>query len=231
VPEKSPLHAKLAEVMKEVGYIPKNGWNANQSYKFAAATDVADKVRDAFSARGITCVPSSMEVTDSRRSVSDKQDVVTIRVTWLITDSESGYATSIQSFGSGADTGDKAVYKAMTGALKYALLMAFQIPTGDDPEASGDQGESTSPPAAQRATPPVPEIKLSDPRFATPEEKKAYGAKADGLGLTRDQKYAFVALVCKKEPDELTADDVKLLITKLDEPGLVDMIKDVEKVS
>jgi hypothetical protein len=67
-------------------------------------------------------------------------------------------------------------------------------------------------------------------QLATPEEKKAYGKKADGLGLTKDQKYAFVALVCQKPPDELTADDVKLLITKLDEPGLVDMIKDVEKV-
>ena len=36
--------------------------------------------------------------------------------------------------GEGADAGDKAPYKAMTGALKYALLQSFLLGTGDDPE-------------------------------------------------------------------------------------------------
>ena len=36
--------------------------------------------------------------------------------------------------GEGADVGDKAPYKAMTGALKYALLQSFLLSTGDDPE-------------------------------------------------------------------------------------------------
>ena len=36
--------------------------------------------------------------------------------------------------GEGADPGDKAPYKALTGALKYALLQSFLLATGDDPE-------------------------------------------------------------------------------------------------
>jgi hypothetical protein len=36
--------------------------------------------------------------------------------------------------GQGLDVGDKAPYKAMTGALKYALLQSFLLATGDDPE-------------------------------------------------------------------------------------------------
>jgi len=36
--------------------------------------------------------------------------------------------------GEGLDAGDKAPYKAMTGALKYALLQSFLLATGDDPE-------------------------------------------------------------------------------------------------
>src|SRR5262249_31856915 len=36
--------------------------------------------------------------------------------------------------GEGLDGGDKAPYKAMTGALKYALLQSFLLATGDDPE-------------------------------------------------------------------------------------------------
>ena len=37
--------------------------------------------------------------------------------------------------GAGADTGDKGVYKSMTGAEKYFLMKTFLIATGDDPEA------------------------------------------------------------------------------------------------
>ena len=36
--------------------------------------------------------------------------------------------------GQGLDSGDKAPYKAQTGALKYALLQSFLLATGDDPE-------------------------------------------------------------------------------------------------
>lgn len=36
--------------------------------------------------------------------------------------------------GEGMDTGDKAIYKAITGAQKYVLMKTFLIPTGDDPE-------------------------------------------------------------------------------------------------
>ena len=32
------------------------------------------------------------------------------------------------------DTGDKWVYKAITGAVKYIFMKTFQISTGDDPE-------------------------------------------------------------------------------------------------
>jgi hypothetical protein len=32
------------------------------------------------------------------------------------------------------DAGDKAPYKTMTGALKYALLQSFLLATEDDPE-------------------------------------------------------------------------------------------------
>jgi hypothetical protein len=42
--------------------------------------------------------------------------------------------------GQGLDSGDKAPYKAMTGALKYALLQSFLLATGDDPEADRGDG-------------------------------------------------------------------------------------------
>jgi hypothetical protein len=229
VSEPSTLHRKLAEVMSEVGYIPKRGYNDRQDYQYVLDADVADKVRDSLAKKGITMLPVDIDLIDIRRSVTDKQDVMTLRMIWRFTDSETGDFIHVQSYGSGADQNDKHAYKAITGARKYALLSSFLIPTGDDPEAGNDGEPRTSGGTAAVAHPVDPGAPR--PALATPEEKKAYGRKADGLGLTKDQKYAFVALVCQKPTDELTSDDVKLLITKLDEPGLVDMIKDVEKVS
>ena len=40
----------------------------------------------------------------------------------------------ITSYGDGIDTGDKSVGKAMTYADKYALMKAYKIITGDDPD-------------------------------------------------------------------------------------------------
>ena len=41
----------------------------------------------------------------------------------------------IKSYGDGIDTGDKAPGKAMTYSDKYALMKAYKIATGEDPDA------------------------------------------------------------------------------------------------
>ncbi|CAB4177520.1 Essential recombination function protein [uncultured Caudovirales phage] len=128
------IHSKLSEILKAVGYIEKTGTNASQGYKYVQAAAVADKIRDEFAKRSLTMIPATIEVTESGLTPSGKQALVTLRVTWQITDGESGEFVTFQSVGSGSDSTDKAVYKAMTGALKYALLLGFLIPTGDDPE-------------------------------------------------------------------------------------------------
>ena len=48
----------------------------------------------------------------------------------------------ITTYGDGLDTGDKAPGKAMTYGDKYALMKAYKISTGDDPdkEASPENG-------------------------------------------------------------------------------------------
>jgi hypothetical protein len=43
----------------------------------------------------------------------------------------------VKSYGDGVDSGDKAPGKAMTYADKYALLKAYKIETGDDPDKDG----------------------------------------------------------------------------------------------
>jgi len=128
------LAAKLAEIMGEIGRIAKGGTNSAQGYKYVMASQVADAVREKLAAHNVIMLPVGADVVESGRTPSEKQSLLTIRFTWRFVDGDSGETLDFQSIGTGADSGDKAAYKATTGAIKYALLTAFLIPTGDDPE-------------------------------------------------------------------------------------------------
>lgn len=141
------LASKLAEVMGEIGYITKGGTNSAQGYKYVMASQVADAIREKLSAKGIAIIPGDIEKLSEGASASGKQVILTFKYSWHLIDGESGEKLTIYSLGSGADSGDKHVYKATTGALKYALLTTFLIPTGDDPE--NDSGEATIAKAAK----------------------------------------------------------------------------------
>lgn len=137
-PKTKGLHAKLAEVMAEAGRIPKNGVYSGQgSFKYVLVGDAADAIRTALGTRGVSMLPSAVEVVSEAEHATRSggtMTTLTIRTTWTLTDGETGQTATIQSIGTGADAGDKASPKAQTNAMKYALLMGFLLSTGDDPE-------------------------------------------------------------------------------------------------
>lgn len=169
----SHLHDKLIQVMDQLDWLPKGGHNDAQKYDYTRQADVVAAVRAAVIAKGVTIVPTDMEVVDSHDYESKsggRQHFVLVRVTWLITDAESGESVTVTSLGAGTDSGDKAPYKAMTGASKYSELLSFLIPTGDDPEKVNDtdspaavsnrsrsRGRQPQVPVTQAASDPPPE--------------------------------------------------------------------------
>jgi len=62
---------------------------------------------------------------------------------YTFTDENSPEEITARVAGEGLDVGDKSSYKAMTGALKYALLQSFLLATGDDPE--DERGDARTP--------------------------------------------------------------------------------------
>ena len=143
VEAKTTLASKIAKVMQAVGYVEKGGTNSAQGYKFVQASAVADKVRGELSKLNVSMTPTNIDVISEGVTPSGKQALITLRFTWTLTDGDTGETITWQSIGTGADSGDKAVYKAATGALKYALLTGFLIPTGDDPEADAKTDDET----------------------------------------------------------------------------------------
>lgn len=136
--KKSVIHARLNEVMAEIGSVEKAGRNAFQNYDYLTEQDVINAVRPLLLAKGIN-FGYDAQVTNLTPCGKDGKSILTtiiLTATFTMVDDHTDYVKRI-SCGQGADAGDKGVYKAITGALKYLFFKNLLIGTGDDPEAEG----------------------------------------------------------------------------------------------
>ena len=127
------LREKFAEVRRRLGYVQKRGHNERHNYSYVTAADLAGSVGDILAELGVVVIPQLQSIsTETPRSSSDR--IARMVMNYRFVDARSGEELTVRVAGEGADPGDKAPYKAMTGALKYALLQSFLLSTGDDPE-------------------------------------------------------------------------------------------------
>lgn len=140
----STLVSKLVAVMKAVDHVEKQGTAPVEAggYSYMMAKDIAHAFRRELAAREIICMGSVIhterwtDVTAKGRPVQGID--VTMRFTFY--DGYTGEQMSVDAIGSGLG-GDKAAYKAQTGALKYALRSAFLVP---DAAADAEAEEPTA---------------------------------------------------------------------------------------
>lgn len=139
----SGLAKKMAAAMAEIGRVKKRGANQAQGYKYARADDVAEEARAVLAKHGVAVYPDVLDY--GLREVDGKNGKIRItwaKVAWTFVDGETGEARTINVPGEGQDSGDKGIYKAMTGSMKYLLMTSFLIPTGDaDPENDSDDDD------------------------------------------------------------------------------------------
>lgn len=126
----SGLAIKMAQVMSEIGRIPKRGYNDFHGYEYPLEADILDAIRDKLAERNVMWFPSV-------ESVTREGTLTTLIGKVTFVDAETGEERTVGMVGTGDDKGDKGVYKAYTGAVKYCLLKTFMISTGDDPENEG----------------------------------------------------------------------------------------------
>lgn len=150
------LVAKLCEVMKAITNIPKGGHNSAQNYDFVRDVDVLDTVRAELAKRNVFLTNHGEET--ARGSYQTKSGATmhsaSVRLEFIAHDGDTGESLPLGvGLGEAADSGDKAVYKAMTGAAKYGLLKAFLVPTMDDPESDEEVDRATSGAPSKLPTP------------------------------------------------------------------------------
>jgi hypothetical protein len=132
------LATKIARVMADIERVPKSGFNSHHNYAYSTEGDVSDVARKAMSVHNLALVSSiaSYETVKGKTKSGSDSYLTNVRVDFKLIDGDSGESHEFSYVGAGQDTGEKGIFKAYTSAKKYALLMTFLIPTGDDPEAN-----------------------------------------------------------------------------------------------
>lgn len=154
--KKMNLFEKMQLITNEIGVVEKGlqvRVTDKSSYKAVSERDVLDAVKPIEQKYRVFSLPISRKIIaqDVLEKVSEyngktsKTNTLYMRIEttyrFYNIDNPDEYIDTI-TYADGLDTGDKASGKAMTYADKYALMKAYKISTGDDPdkEASAEQG-------------------------------------------------------------------------------------------
>lgn len=142
------LITKLAEACNAVGGVEKKGRNEHQKYAYVKAADVAKAIRHELFQRKVLLLADEKEITEANFTTSGGTVMrqLTLKVEYALLDGESEQKIVTTAYGIAMDSGDKALYKAKTGALKYFLRGLGIIPDEkDDPEFDESVDEQTDP--------------------------------------------------------------------------------------
>lgn len=141
------IYEKMLKATEKIGSVAKNleVGNGKNQYKAVGELDVLKAVKPIEVELGIYSYPLSREIIDTNTftTTSEYQGKVTERnnlfmrlktvYRFVNTEKPEDYI-DITTYGDGVDSQDKAPGKAMTYSDKYALLKAYKIGTGDDPD-------------------------------------------------------------------------------------------------
>lgn len=139
------IYAALSAVMADVGAVKKGDRNTQQNYSFRGVDTVVQAVYPALVRHKVTVMPNvrqydhgTVEVGKNRTPMGHARVVVEYTFTAV-----DGSAVVCSAAGEAMDSGDKATPKAMSVALRTALLQALMLPT-DDPDPDADSYERTN---------------------------------------------------------------------------------------
>ena len=149
------IFEKMSAITNELGVVVKNlnvDMGKGKSYKAVQEKDVLDAVKPIEEKYRVYSYPKERKVIDNAILEKEtqyglsKNMYLRIETTYeFVNIDKPEEKITMTSYADGIDSGDKATGKAMTYSDKYALLKAYKIATGDDPdkEASPERGYVT----------------------------------------------------------------------------------------
>lgn len=146
--KKLNIYQKMLKATEKISKVAKSlkvDISKTMSYKAVSEADILDAVKPVEAELGIYSYPLKREIIETNildtvkeyngNRTESKQLFMRLEVTYRFVNVDNPEEfVDITSYGDGVDSQDKAPGKAMTYADKYALMKAYKIETGDDPD-------------------------------------------------------------------------------------------------
>lgn len=123
----------LRKELKNRGVLKKEAENTYDHYKYFSEAQYKMLFTELFSTYGLELKFTELEYNlfeGPEKQANGRMP----KIEFTLFDTETGFYEVTAITGEGIDKGDKAGYKAYTGALKYYLADTFMVATGDDAE-------------------------------------------------------------------------------------------------
>lgn len=219
------IYEKMSRITSELKVVEKGldvKINNSASYKAVSERDVLDKVKPLEAKYRVFSYPFSRIITAEDKLLKRNENYGKVTETtsffmrietvyrFVNIDKPEEYV-EINTYGDGIDTGDKAPGKAMTYADKYALMKAYKMSTGDDPDKDpspeeGYKGKSKNeqkpepkaepkvkPNYPTRAeTPIVPKIEVNPEDVITPVQVQMLEAAISKYKISKENTHAVL---------------------------------------
>ena len=164
--KKLNIFQKISKVMSDIEYLQKDdkvitNSKSGTGYKAITEEKVTSEVRKSLIKNGIVIIPVEQSHKREDETLTDQYGneknnrLTTVDTVYRIQniDDKDDYIEAVSS-GTGVDTQDKGIGKAMTYSYKYLLLRTFAIPTGEDADKISSEiySEQFSTPKAKKET-------------------------------------------------------------------------------
>ena len=144
VPRKT-LSQKILEIQNAVGVVQKRGKFGSEmgGSNYLRIEDAVVAVNKLISQHKLIFTGTVIETSlvphekGGKDGLTRSGYIATVKMQWSLLDTESEVSQFWNFTGTGYDSTDKAIYKAMTGCRKYAIINIFNLPVGNDVEEHG----------------------------------------------------------------------------------------------
>lgn len=141
----------LRKDLKSKGILKKGGQNDYDHYSYFSEAQYKELFTELFSKNNLELKFSELEYNTFEGSGKNCNGRMT-RLEFTLIDVDTGFFETTVITGEGMDKGDKAGYKAYTGAVKYYLADTFLVATGDDAEKESPE-ENMNTKSERKASP------------------------------------------------------------------------------
>ena len=131
----------LRKLLKEKGVLKKDKKNDFDKYSYFSEAGYKELFTELLSNSGLELTSNEQSYTEFETTSEKMPNGRKVVFEFRLTDIDTGFFETSYITGEAMDKGDKAGYKADTGAIKYYLANTFLVATGDDPETESPEGK------------------------------------------------------------------------------------------